>query len=442
MRDALIFLAFACIIPFIFKRPVVGALAYAMFSLMNPHRLSYGTAYDFPFAMLLCVITLVSVALSREQKKIPPSPPVIMLGLLCLWMVTTFLFAQDPTRAMVVGDRVYKIMLMIFITVLTVRSKRDVQALALTVAISLGFWGFKGGFHTILSGGRSGVLGPADSFISDNNTIALALLVTVPVLVYQSSHARTKLGRWIAGGTTLLTVVATIGSYSRGALVGCVAMALFLWLKSTSKLKTGLAIALLAPVILLSMPEEWTGRMHSINNYEEDESAQGRLNAWEFAVNVANQFPLGGGPGIFSPDSFLKYAPNPETFHVAHSIYFQMLGEHGWFGLALFLAMHACTWRTGSRVIRHCENKPELAWASMLARMCQVSQIGYLVAGAFLTLAYYDLAYYVMAIVITLDKVLIRYPQDDDIPPLHLPFGKRKARRDTPKPPASTPAGI
>lgn len=434
MRDIALMLAFLFIIPFIFKRPVVGALAYAAVSLMNPHRLSHGFAYSFPFAMLLCIITLVSVVISREQKKIPLNPPVVMLVLFCLWMVVTFLFALDPPRALVVGDRVYKIMLMVLITFLTVRTKRDVQALALVVAVSLGFWGVKGGIHTILTGGRSSVLGPADSFISDNNTVALALLVTVPLLVYHISQTRSKLGKWIAIGATLLTVIGTIGSYSRGALVGIAAMSLFLWLKSASKLKTGIAIAVIAPVILLSMPEEWTGRMHSIDNYQEDQSAQGRLNAWGFAINVANQFPLGGGPGIFSPESFSKYAPDPETYHVAHSIYFQMVGEHGWFGLALFLAMHFCTWRTGTRVIRHCENKSELAWAGNLARMCQVSQIGYLTAGAFLTLAYYDLAYYVMAIVVTLDKVLIRYPQADDTPPLRLPFGKRRAA------PVRTPA--
>jgi len=429
MRDIPIFLAFLFIIPFIFKRPVVGALAYAVVSLMNPHRLSYGAAYSFQFAMLICVITLVSVALSREQRKIPLSSPVVMLGLLCLWMIVTFLFALDPDRALVVGDRVYKIMLMVFITILTVRTKRDVQALALVVAVSLGFWGIKGGAATILSGGRSGVLGPAESFISDNNTIALALLVTVPLLVYHINQARTRWGKWIAIGAALLTVVATIGSYSRGALVGCAAMTLFLWLKSTSKLKTGIVILLLAPMLVLSMPEEWLGRMHTIDNYEEDRSAQGRLNAWGFALNVANQFPLGGGPGVFSPEMFSKYAPHPETYHVAHSIYFQMLGEHGWFGLALFLAMHGFTWRTATRVIRHCKDKPDLVWAGMLARMCQVSQIGYLVAGAFLTLAYYDLAYYIIAIVVTLDKVLIRLPQADDVPPMRLPFGKRRGAR-------------
>ncbi|MDK6078680.1 putative O-glycosylation ligase, exosortase A system-associated [Massilia varians] len=427
MRDIPLFLSFVFIIPFIFKRPVVGALAYALVSLMNPHRLSYGAAYSFPFAMLIALITLIGVLVSREQKKIPLSPPVVMMGLFCLWMIVTFLFALDPPRALVVGDRVYKIMLMVFITILTVRTKRDVQILALVVAVSLGYWGVKGGVHTILSGGRSSVLGPADSFISDNNTVALALLVTVPLLIYHVGQARTRWSTWVALGATMLTIVGTIGSYSRGALVGCVAMTLFLWLKSTSKLKTGIAIAVVAPVILLSMPEEWTGRMHSIDNYQEDQSAQGRLNAWGFAINVANQFPLGGGPGIFSPESFAKYAPHPETFHVAHSIYFQMAGEHGWFGLALFLAMHFCTWCTGTRVIRHCKDKPELAWAGSLARMCQVSQIGYLTAGAFLTLAYYDLAYYVMAIVITLDKVLIRFPQADDTPPLRLPFGKRRA---------------
>lgn len=427
MRDIPLFLGLILVIPFIFIRPVVGALAYALVSLMNPHRLSYGAAYEFQFALVIFVVTLISVLISREPKKIPLSPPVVMLGLFCLWIVVSFLFALDPERAWLVVDRVYKIMLMIFITILTVRTKRDIQALALVIVVSLGFWGVKGGVHSILSGGRGGVLGPADSFISDNNTIALALLVTVPLLVYHFSQSRTKLGKLIALGATLLTVVATIGSYSRGAFVGCAAMTLFLWLKSTSKLKTGLMIAVLAPVMLLSMPEEWTGRMNTINSYEEDESAQGRLNAWKFALNVASQHPLGGGPGVFSPEMFHKYAPNPDVYHVAHSIYFQMLGEHGWFGLTLFLIMHACAWRTGTRVIRHCENKPELAWASMLARMCQVSQIGYLVAGAFLTLAYYDLAYYVMAIVITLDKVLIRMPPADDTPPIRLPFGKRRA---------------
>ena len=77
----------------------------------------------------------------------------------------------------------------------------------------------------------------------------------------------------------------------------------------------------------------------------------------------------------------------------------------------------------------------------MLTRICQGCQIGYLTARASVTLAYYDLAYYIMAIVVTLDKVLIRFPQADDTAPLRLPTGKRRTAPGALKSPAPTRAG-
>lgn len=428
MRDALLFLAFAAIIPYIFKRPVVGALAYAVVSLMNPHRLTYGPAYDFPFAMLLCVMTLASLLVSKEKKKIPITAPIVILLIFCTWMTLTTFFALEPALAWREWNRVMKTMLMIFITLLTVRTIGDVKALALVVALSLGFWGFKGGMYTILSGGSSGMMGPAGSYITDNNTLALAMVTTVPLLVYLVSQVS---GKWLKRGAVALaglTAIAALGSYSRGALLGAIAMSAFLWLKSHNKAKIGFAILLVAPVIYLSMPDQWTDRMHSIDSYQEDASAMGRINAWHFAINIANHFPLGGGYQVFTPRLFQLFAPNPERFHVAHSIYFQVLGEHGYLGLTLFLLLFLFGWRTGRRVVRHCTGKPELMWAMTLARMCQVSIVGYLAAGAFLSLAYYDLIYYILAILLTLEKALILAPQPDDTPPLRLPFRKKGQR--------------
>lgn len=430
MRDIVLFLAFAAIIPYIFKRPVVGALAYAVVSLMNPHRLTYGPAFSFPFAMVLCAMTILSMLMSKENKKITLTAPVAILCIFSVWMTITSLFALEPSIVWNEWNRVMKTMLMVLITVLTVRTVTDVKMLALTVALSLGFWGFKGGMYTILSGGRSGMLGPVGSYIGDNNTLALALVTTVPLLVYLVSQANTKWTRRGAIALAGLTAIAALGSYSRGALLGAIAMSTFLWLKSNSKAKIGMAILLLAPVIYLSMPEQWTDRMHSIDNYQEDASAMGRINAWQFAFNIANHFPLGGGYLVFTPRLFQLFAPNPERFHVAHSIYFQVLAEHGYFGLTLFLLLFLFAWRTGRRVVRHCTGKPELLWAMTLARMCQVSIVGYLSAGAFLSLAYYDLIYYILAILITLEKVLILAPQADDTPPLRLPFRKRKMGSD------------
>jgi probable O-glycosylation ligase (exosortase A-associated) len=429
MRDAILFLAFAAIIPFIFKRPIVGALAYAVVSLMNPHRLTYGPAFSFPFAMLLCVITLASMLVSKEKKKFPVTAPVVILTIFCVWMTITAMFALEPGLVWDEWTRVMKTMLMVMVTLMAVRTASDVKVLALTVALSLGFWGFKGGIFTILSGGHSGMLGPSGTHIGDNNTLALALVTTVPLLVFLVSQVQTK---WLKRGAvalTVLTAVAALGSYSRGALLGATAMSGFLWLKSNSKAKTGIVILLVAPLIYMSMPEQWTSRMHSIDNYQEDASAMGRINSWQFAINIANHFPMGGGYMVFTPHMFQSYAPHPESFHVAHSIYFQVLAEHGYFGLLLFLLLFLVTWRTASRINKHCRDKPELGWAANLARMCQVSIIGYLVAGAFLSLAYYDLIYYIIAIVVALEKVLILAPQADDIPPMRLPFRARLGQR-------------
>jgi putative inorganic carbon (HCO3(-)) transporter len=433
VRDLILFLAFVGIMPFIFKRPVVGAMAYAVVSLMNPHRLTFGSAQNFPFAMYLCLATLAAILISREQKKIPMSAPVVVMLLFFTWYTITTIFAQLPFQAWNFWDRYAKTMLMVFVTVMTVRTARDVKVLALVIALSLGFWGFKSGIFVIFSGGGEGLRGPMNSFISDNNTLALSMVTITPLLVYMTTRTQNKWVKRAALSMVALTMLAAIGSYSRGALLGTFAMGFFLWLKSTHKFKTGLAFVLIVPIVFALMPPEWTGRMNTIQTYDEDASATGRINSWYFAANIANHFALGGGPGVFSPQMFLLYAPNPERYYDAHSIYFQVLGEQGYMGLAIFLTMFVVAWRCGGRVIRHCRGKEDLAWALMLARMCQVSIIGYLAAGAFLTMAYYDLIYYIITILACLDKVLIRAPQKDDVPPMRLAFVERYLARRTAK---------
>ncbi|SFU46954.1 putative O-glycosylation ligase, exosortase A system-associated [Pseudoduganella namucuonensis] len=421
MRDAVIFILIFGSIPFIFKRPAVGVMVYACVSLMNPHRLAYGAAYLFPFALLICVTTLLSLIASKEAKKLPGSPVPVMMIILFSFMTLTCLLAKEQDAAWTEWNRVVKTYLMVLITICAIRTGAEVRALAWTVGLSVGFWGIKGGVFTILSGGSSHVLGPAGSYISDNNTIALSQVTVLPILWFMMLTAKNKWIKRACLGAVVLTFAAVIGTYSRGALLGGAAMVFFLWLKSGNKFRAVIVLALLAPLIFMAIPEKWLGRMETIDNYQEDTSAMGRINAWQFAINVATANPLGGGFGVFSRNMFSTYAPDPDHYHVAHSIYFQVLGEHGFLGLLLFLGMLFGAWRTGSKVIRFCQDKPDLAWARALASMCQVSMIGYMVCGAFLTLAYYDLPYYIYALMALLDKVLIRHPQPADALPAGAP---------------------
>jgi probable O-glycosylation ligase (exosortase A-associated) len=441
MRDLIVLLLMLLSIPFTFKRPVVGVLTYAFFSLMNPHRITYGFAGSFPFVMIIAAVTLLATLASKEQKKVPFTPVVVQLLIVILWVTLTAAFALNQVGAWEQWSIVMKTMLIVVLTIAVTRTVNDVKALVLTVAVSLGFWGFKGGLWTIASGGHNGLLGPPGTYIGDNNTLALAMVTTVPLIVAVASFAPTKWTKRAAIAVAVLTGISVVGSYSRGALLGGTMMALFLWLKSRSKVKTGMLFALAIPLLLAAMPPEWMDRMHSIDNYKEDASALGRINSWGFAINVANHLPLGGGFATFTPQIFQLYAPDPTVFFVAHSIYFQVLGEHGYIGLFLYLLMFFFAWRTGSRIVKKCGKDPELAWAATTARMCQVSIIGFMTAGAFLAMAYYDLPYYVLTILVCLEKVLFIAPQPDNTPPLRLAFlSRRKSRARAWKEPAPAQA--
>ena len=137
----------------------------------------------------------------------------------------------------------------------------------------------------------------------------------------------------------------------------------------------------------------------------------GRINAWWMAFHLANDRPLGGGFEIYDSHVFQLYAPIPEDVHAAHSIYFQVLGEHGWGGLAIYLTLGILTWLAGSRIIRRSAPFAELAWAGNLARMVQVSLLGFAVGGAFLSLTYFDVPYYLMAAMVATQLIVERERQ-------------------------------
>ena len=147
--------------------------------------------------------------------------------------------------------------------------------------------------------------------------------------------------------------------------------------------------------------------MNTIETYQTDESALGRINSWHFAFNLAVDRPLvGGGFGAFNSRLFQIYAPNPDMFHDAHSIYFEILGEQGFVGLFLFLTMFGLAYYYGGRVVRATSNKPELMWAHNMASMTQVGLLGYASGGAFLGLGYFDLPYHFMAILVILKSIV------------------------------------
>ncbi|WP_342120800.1 putative O-glycosylation ligase, exosortase A system-associated [Pseudoduganella sp. OTU4001] len=401
MRDLIVTLIVFGSLPFIFKRPFYGAVLWIWISVMNPHTQGWGFATTMPFAAIIAGTTILAMLAKPKEVVFPNTGYIWVLIAFTAWMAVTSVFSLGVEEPWTMMKKVVKIMGMTLVVAMLVRTRKEIEMLLWTVVISLGFYGVKGGLFTIRSGGSSRVWGPAGTFIEGNNEVALALVMVVPLILITLPLVANKWGKraiWVSAG---LCVMAAMGSYSRGAALALGAMLGFLWLKSHDKAKLGALLIILAPLALMFMPEQWHSRIDTINNYEQDDSAMGRINAWRMAINLTAEHPLtGGGFEIYNHLIFAQYAPVPEDVHAAHSIYFQVLGEHGYVGLALYLSIYLLVWRNGSWVINHARNIPELEWARRMVSMLQVSLLGFLVGGAFLSLAYFDVPYYVMVILV------------------------------------------
>ena len=405
MRDIAILLFVLGSLPFILKRPWYGIMLWVWLGVMNPHKLSWGFAYDFPFAQLVAVITLLALIFEGRKWQFPWGPPTVFLLLFALWMTVSSIFALYPDNIMSTWTKVMKMLFMVFVAFVALYERKHLEWLVWTIVISLGFYGVKGGIFTITGGAVDRVYGPPTTFIEENNTLAVALLMVIPLMWYLGTYAKKRWVKWAFMGSMVCCAAAALGSYSRGAFVTIVVMSIFFWFKSRQKMKLALLMLLVTPFLITMLPEKWFHRMDTISTYEEDESSMGRINAWQNAFNLAKDRPLvGGGFDIYNAKVFSRYAPEPDKVHAAHSIYFSALGEHGWVGLSFFILCFVSTWRTGSWIVRHTKNKPHLKREQELATMVQVSLIAYAVGGAFLSLLYFDVPYYLIIVLVLLKR--------------------------------------
>lgn len=399
MRDIILALIVAGAVPVSLIQPYIGVLVYSWISYMIPHRLTWGFMHDAPVAMLIGAATGVGWLMTRERKSVPMTGAMWLLVAFTLWCTFTTFFAILPSAATPKLVQFLKIMFMIFVTLSLIQSRKRLQLMVWVIVGSLGFYGMKSGLFTLASGGSSRVYGPG-GMIEENNAFGVVMLMTIPLMRYLQITTPNK---WVylgLAGAMPLTLVAVLGTHSRGALVGLSILAAYFWWKSHKKVIFGIIGAAVLAGAITFMPDSWTNRMKTIETYEQDGSAQGRFDAWKFGYLIALAKPItGGGFNVFwDNDTFLAYVPEAPQGRAAHSIYFEVLGEHGFIGLAMFLGIGFLTLRNGRQVERMTRGRPELAQARALGAMVQVSVVGFAASGAFLTLAFLDLYWHLVAI--------------------------------------------
>jgi probable O-glycosylation ligase (exosortase A-associated) len=412
MRDFIVLAIILGATPLCFFRPYFGILMWVWIAYFNPHRFTWGIAYDFPVAMLVGGATLAGIPFAKGTNRRIFTLETILLLILWAWYgVTTLHAATDPMLVHHLDGskleliRISKILLMSFLIIWLVSSKEKLRILFLVTAFSFGFFAVKGALFVWNTSGQFRIYGPPDSFIEDNNALGLALNMSLPMFYFLARSESKKWVRLVLHLMFFCGIVAVILTYSRGALLGLGVVLLSLALKSKQKVLAAVLLVACAGTVLTFAPAAWMDRMGNFFHGNLDSSAELRLNAWRFAYELAKHYPItGGGLQTFTVELYHRFTPQLE-FAGAHSIYFQTLAEHGFVGLGLLLLLLGSSLASLLTLRGRARALPSAEWIVPYTHMLEVSLLAYMISGAFLELAYFDLFYQIIASLIVL-KIL------------------------------------
>jgi probable O-glycosylation ligase (exosortase A-associated) len=418
MRDLVLFIIIVVAIPISFFRPFFGILMWTWITFFNPHRYTWGFMYNFPVAAVIAVPTLIGCLFTPTINRRFLKWETALLMTLWIWFCFTYVHAfQTPFFQGHIDDaelelvRVSKVLLITFTMILLVTSHQRLKSLVMVTAMSFGLLAIKGGIFGIRTAGESRVWGPPDSFIADNNAFALAVNMSLPMLLFLARDEKRRSYRWLYYLASAFGVLSVILTYSRGGLLGLAAVLLAITFKSKYRLVSIFLVVLVSLGVVTFAPQRWMDRMEGLARGDVDMSGHQRLVSWRTSWNFAMDYPITGGSFNALPDVELfqryKSEPLPGGFLSSgpHSIYFQTLEEQGFVGLGIYLLLLVSCWVSLFSLRRTAQRTPATQWIVPYTHMIEISLFGFLVSGAFLGLANFDLFYQLVAMVIIL-KVL------------------------------------
>lgn len=418
MRDYVLTAFVFALVPICVARPWLGILTWYWLGLMSPHRLTWDFAYAMQFAMLIGGATLFGAVFARDRRPIPWERELILSVMLLAYFTFTSFFAWAPDYAWPQLEKLAKIILMTLVATMFIYGKSRIRYLLLVIVASIGYFGVKGGIWSIVTGGGEQVLGPEGSFIEANTALSLALNMVIPLMV---ALAREEDSRWVRRLLYLgavLSVVASFFTYSRGGWLGLAVIILLLMFQLKNTQRVLLASMMIAIFLAAHsfLPERVFTRANTLENYEEDCSANQRFMSWTVYWNIAKTNPLTGGgfqldtasDGRWLALGDQKYLScfGDATTSAAHSIYFQILGEHGVVAFCLYIFLLVSAQLKLSRLRREAKRRPEFTWIASYATGLQIGLLAFMVSGAFLSLAYFDLPWLYYAITVMLSREL------------------------------------
>ncbi|HWK36529.1 putative O-glycosylation ligase, exosortase A system-associated [Sphingomonas sp.] len=412
MRDLIFFGFIATLFGIGLKRPFLFVLAYVYIDTLSPQLMMYTALGSIPYSLIAAALALLGFIAADDKRDVRVAPRQIMLLMLLLYCWYTTINADFPVEAQFKWNWVWKAIAFGVFLPLTLRTRLRIEALLLFMLLSVGAIIIVGGIKTLASGGGYGALNlmvANNTGLFEGSIISAVAISVVPILLWFTRHGTIFPPDWrvklFCYALVFACLLMPIGTSARTGLL-CVALLGVLLLRDM-RMKTRVlylsAIAVVGLVAVPFLPSKFTQRMETIKTYQADASASTRIAVWKWTIDYVKSNPMGGGFEAYrqnhirydkvavegaSNNATVERSLEVDRARAYHSAYFEMLGEQGYPGLALWLLIQlAGLARMEILRRRYAKATADDAWIAPLASALQHAHLIYLLGAAFVGIA-------------------------------------------------------
>lgn len=413
------------------RRPFLLVLVYVYIDIVSPQRLTYYLLNTVPISLIAVALAVGGWILVDDKTDTRIAPRQLLIVALMLYCGATTLSADFPVEAADKWSWVWKALVFAAFLPLTLRTKLRIESLLLFMILSAATIIIVGGIKTAAGGGGYGELNlmvDNNSGLYEGSTISAVAIAIIPLILWFMKYGtifppdwKVKLfGIALIGACLLIPV----GTSARTGLLCIGLLALLMLRLAKRKMPYIAAMVLMGAAAVPLLPSSFTQRMDTIKSHDSDESASTRLAVWAWTIDYAKAHPFGGGFNAFLQNKIRyelsKTATGPnaggggprvtsDKARAYHSAYFEMLGEQGYPGLALWLIINiAGVIRMEVVRRRHRDPADPYAWGGSLAGALQSAQLIYMLGAAFVGIAFQPFIYMLIGAQIGLDTYLGR----------------------------------
>jgi probable O-glycosylation ligase (exosortase A-associated) len=417
-----------------FTAAFATALGFIWVDIVKPQKLAYAIITGWPLSMITAVILMLQYTI-KDKKFMPRFSGLLWMVLLfSIWITLTAFMSPLGERPWLKWDWAFKVLIFTLLIPYVFRSRVQIEAFLLVMVFSAATIFSSAGVKTLLGSGGYGVLaimGSGNSGLAEGSTLSVVCVMLIPLIVYLMRNTivvpRNLFMYCVFAGMIVTALATVVGTSARTGIIAVAVMSAIFFMKSRKKFwwvaGVGIAAAVLTNIDLSATP--WGSRMSTIETYDQDSSALGRIKVWEWTISYVNSHPLGGGFDSFilnriasvSGDGVIQYYPDEIRGGKAfHSIYFEVLGEQGYPGFLLYLAMIVSSLLKLRSLKKKWRDAPGMSWMANLADAVVTSIVIFLAGGAFVGIAYQPFIFYLIGLTVTLDQYSARLEKTERMP--------------------------